>query len=155
MQGKNIAPSLKPTLKFNVMKRRIQIFYLLSAVFILTVMSCQKEPVYPLDEPTIDSNKIITVEQNGVGIEFYLLNDNGEPDTVFNEGENFKFHLAIINNVEPDSSMFIVSEFLKNPNLFKVFRSAYDTVGKPVELHGWFKKGDPLNEILQGEKWVM
>ena len=129
----------------------IQIFYLISAVYMVTIMSCQKEST----EAENELNKVITAEKNGLGIEFCLLNENGEPDTVFQEGENFRFHLAIINNVEPDTSMYIVSDFLKNPDLFMVFRSPYDTVGRPMELKGLFARTDAGNEIKKGEKWVM
>jgi hypothetical protein len=119
-------------------------------------MSCQKESFEPQMELTIDGKqKVLNVEKNGVGIEFCLLNKNGEPATVFQEGENFKFHLAIINNVEPDTSMYIVSEFLRNPALFMVFRSVYDTIGKPVRLYIFYKRGDAMNRIKQGEKWYM
>ncbi len=91
------------------MKTIIQIFYLLPAVFTVTVMSCQKESNEPVMELTNDSKqKVLTVEKNEIGIEFCLLNEKGEPATVFQEGENFKFHLAITNNVEPDTAMYIV-----------------------------------------------
>ncbi|UCG26959.1 MAG: hypothetical protein JSV24_08255, partial [Bacteroidales bacterium] len=119
-------------------------------------MSCQKESIEPIMELTIDGKqKVITAEKNGLGIEFCLLNENGEPATIFEEGENFKFHLAIINNVEPDTSMYIVSEFLRNPELFMVFSSTSDTIGKPVSLFILFKRGDAMNRIKQGEKWVL
>jgi hypothetical protein len=34
-----------------------------------------------------------------------------------------------------------------------VFRSAYDTIGKPVKLFFWYKIGDAINEIKKGETW--
>ena len=137
------------------MKTIIQIFYLLPA-FMVAVTSCQKEPIEPVTELAIDGEqKVIAVEKNGIGIEFCLLNKEGEPATVFNEGEDFRFHLAITNNVEPDTSMYIVSEFLRNPALFMVFRSTSDTIGKPVRLYIFYKRGDAANRIKQGEKWVM
>ena len=146
----------KTNLKFYVMKTIMQIFYLFPALFMVAVISCQKEPIEPVTELAIDSEqKVIAVEKNGIGIEFCLLNEEGEPATVFQEGENFKFHLAIINNVEPDTSMYIDSEFLRNQCLFMVFRSAYDTIGKPVRLYIYYKCGHTYNRIKQGEKWVM
>ncbi|NQU79926.1 MAG: hypothetical protein HQ543_00215 [Bacteroidetes bacterium] len=138
------------------MKRIIQIFYLFPALFIVAVTSCQKEPMEPVTELAIDSEqKVIAVEKNGIGIEFCLLNEKGEPDTVFNEGENFKFHLAIINNVEPDTSMFIVSDFLGNPGLFMVFESNSDTIGKPINWCLTDLRSDASNRINHGEKWYM
>jgi len=138
------------------MKKIIQIFYLFLTVFTVTVMSCQKESIEPVMELTIDSKqKVLTVEKNGVGIEFCLLNENGEPATVFNEGENFKFHLAIINNVEPDTAMYIVSDFLRNPDLFIIFSSNGDTIGKPVDFLAADLISLEANKIKQGEKWDM
>ncbi|MCD6564859.1 MAG: hypothetical protein J7K53_02845 [Bacteroidales bacterium] len=128
------------------MKRIIQIFYLFSTLFMVVVTGCQKEPLKA-------EYKGISVEQNGIAIEFCLLNEKGEPDTVLKEGENFKFFLAITNNVEPDTSMYIVSEFLRNPDLFMVFSSADDTIGKPVGWNGMYKISDCINQIYQGEKW--
>lgn len=140
------------------MKRRIQIFYLLPAVFMVTVMSCQKEPIEPVTELAIDGDqKVIAVEKNGVGIEFCLLNENGEPAKVFQEGENFKFHLAIINNVEPDTAMYIVSNFIYNqePELFELFDSKGNVIGKPWEIKMCDEISDHMNQIKQGEKWIM
>ena len=121
-------------------------------------MSCQKEPMEPVTELAIDSEqKVIAVEKNGIGIEFCLLNEEGEPATVFNEGENFKFHLAIINNVEPDTAMYIVSNFIYNqePELFKLFDSKGNVIGKPLEIKMCNEISDRINQIKQGEKWIM
>ena len=114
-------------------------------------MSCQKETELAIDS----EQKVIAVEKNGIGIEFCLLNENGEPATVFNEGENFKFHLAIINNVEPDTAMYIVSDFLSNPDLFITFSSNGDTIGKPVSFLAADLISLKANKIKQGEKWIM
>ena len=135
------------------MKTIIQIFYLFTALAV-TVMSCQKEPIEPVTELAIDSEqKVVAVEKNGIGIEFCLLNEKGEPATVFNEGENFRFRLAITNNVEPDTAMYIESDFLRNPSLFMVFSSADDTIGQPAEWHGMLKISDVTNQIKLDEKW--
>ncbi len=66
------------------MKKIIQIFYLFTALAV-TVMSCQKEPIEPVTELAVDGEqKVIAVEKNGIGIEFCLLNEEGEPATVLN-----------------------------------------------------------------------
>lgn len=138
------------------MKTIIQIFYLLPAVFTVTLMSCQKESIEPIMELTIDGmQKVITVEKNGVGIEFCLLNEKGEPATVFQEGENFKFHLAIINNVEPDTAMYIVSDFFTNQEIFKVYDINENVIGRPWEEKMVIERSDATNQIDAGEKWIM
>ena len=138
------------------MKIIMKIFYLFLTVFPLMVTSCQKEPLESATELTINGeHKVITVEKNGVGIEFCLLNEQGQPATVFNEGEDFKFHLAIINNVEPDTAMYIVSHFLSNSGLFRVYSRNGHTIGQPAEWHGMDKISDGINQIKQGKEWVM
>lgn len=140
------------------MNKKHQMSYFLPIALILSlIISCQKESIeQSAIDLTIDGmQKVITVENNGVGIEFCLLNENGEPATIFQEGENFKFHLTIINNVESDTAMYIVSDFLRNPDLFKVIKINGDTIGNPVVWNGMDKIGDASNQIKQGEKWVL
>ena len=138
------------------MKKIIQIFYLFLAMFTLMLTGCQKESIDPVTELAIDGEqKVITVEKNGVGIEFYLLNEQGQPATVFNEGENFKFHLAIKNDIEPDTAMYIVSDFLRNQELFEVFDKNGIIIGKPWEGGLCLKVSDSENQIKQGHKWIM
>ncbi|MBA7534628.1 hypothetical protein ES705_26877 [subsurface metagenome] len=122
------------------MKKIIQKFYLFLTVFTVTVMSCQKDSIEPVMELTIDSKqKVLTVEKNGVGIEFCLLNENGEPATIFNEGEDFRFHLAITNNVEPDTAMYMpicldCGGYI--PDKFYVMNAQGDTIGRPFYFRG-------------------
>ncbi len=138
------------------MKKIIQIFFLFLPVFTLMLTGCQKESIDPVTELAIDGEqKVISVGNNGIGIEFCLLNKQGEPATVFNEGENFKFHLAITNNVQTDTAMYIVSDFLRNPDLFRVFISNGDTVGKPLEGNFCNEISDGINQMKRGEEWVM
>ena len=138
------------------MKKIILIFCLLPALFMVAVISCQKEPMEPVTELAIDSEqKVIAVEKNGIGIEFCLLNEEGEPATVFNEGENFKFHLAIENNIEPDTAMYIVSDFVSNQDLFEVFSKKNDAIGRPWEGIICNQVSDGINQIKRGEKWIM
>ena len=122
------------------MKKIIQIFYLFPALCTVAVMSCQKEPMEPVTELAIDSEqKVIAVEKNGIGIEFCLLNEEGEPATVFNEGEDFRFHLAITNNIEPDTAMYMpicqdCGDYI--PDKFYVMNIQGDTIGRPFFFRG-------------------
>ena len=124
-------------------------------VFPLIWLSCTKEPMSQVIELQINGDqKVITVETNGVGIELCLLNEKGEPATVFNEGENFKFHLEIKNNVEKDTAMYIVSDFLRNPDLFRVCKSNGHAIGQPVEWDGMNKISDGY-PIRYNKTWDM
>jgi hypothetical protein len=125
-------------------------------VFPLIWLSCTKEPMSQVIELQINGNqKLITVDTNGIGIELYLLNEKGEPATVFNEGENFKFHLEIKNNVEKDTAMYIVSDFLRNPDLFRVYKSNGYAIGQPAEWYIMDLRTDVGNKIGYNKTWYM
>ncbi len=57
---------------------------------------CQKDDIFELDIG--DKNAVIQKEVNGIEFKFCLLNEQGEPATIFNEGENFFFQFSIKNN---------------------------------------------------------
>jgi hypothetical protein len=138
--------------------------------FFVTTISCQKEVKDSQDNLNNDikgSNDSIDLrnieidqfgvknEQSGMEIEFCLLNEDYQPDSIFDFGENFKFFLSITNNVEPDSTMFIVSDFLVNPNLFMVFDSHDEKIGKPIDWYAMYKRSDAPNEVMKNHKWIM
>ncbi len=123
---------------------------------LFVLWGCSKEPVSPLFEiPINGTQKTIKVEQNGIGVTFSLLNAQGQPATVFNESENFKFYLAITNNVEKDTAMYIVSDFLGNPELFRVYNENGSIIGKPWILSSCLYISDQVNKILSGGKWII
>jgi hypothetical protein len=138
-------------------KKHQMLYFLLIALMLSLIISCQKETIeQSAIELTVEGKqKVITVENNGIGIEFCLLNENGEPATIFQEGENFKFHLAIVNHVEPDTAMYIVSDFIYNEALFKVLDRTESTIGKPWEKSMCLEISDAANQIYAGEKWII
>ncbi|MDR2125487.1 MAG: hypothetical protein LBP63_01485 [Prevotellaceae bacterium] len=65
------------------------------------VVACGKENTDNVDfhEITIGSaNPVINYVANGIEFEFCLLNEQGEPATIFNEGKNFSFYFQCTNN---------------------------------------------------------
>ncbi|GET29824.1 hypothetical protein SD074_20260 [Prolixibacter sp. SD074] len=70
-------------------------------------------------------------EVDGVEFTFSLLNEKGEPATVFNEGENFSFYFAIVNKsgnklyFDPDFAYYNDNDFCK------VYSSEREDLGKP------------------------
>ena len=131
-------------------------YFLLIVIFIVPFLftGCNKEPVEPVTELPVDgSQKVIKVEENGIGIEFCLLNEQGEPATVFKEGENFRFRLSITNKIQKYDSMYIVSNFLDSPYLFMVYKENGDSIGSPVEwphFSYYISDGFPLKK---GKIW--
>ncbi|MDR1347103.1 MAG: hypothetical protein LBJ63_01540 [Prevotellaceae bacterium] len=65
------------------------------------MISCGKENTDSINfyEVTIGSeNPVINYVNNGIEFNFHLLNEQGEPSTIFNEGENFSFCFNVKNN---------------------------------------------------------
>jgi len=130
----------------------LMIFFVAPVLF----TGCNKESLEPVTELPVDgTQKVIKVEENGIGIEFCLVNEQGEPATVFQEGENFRFRLTLKNNVQRDSALYIVSDFLRNPDLFAVYKENGDSVGKPVQWYGMNKISDAVNRICIEEAWTL
>ena len=150
----------KPALNFYVMKRIMQIFYFVTAMFVVTITSCQKESIEPPMELTIDGmQKVLFVNNNGIGIKFCLLNENGEPATVFKEGENFRFYLEIINNVEPDTAMYLPLwsglGYGWIPDNLYVFNAKGDTIGRPFYFRGAYYILEACPKIKKGDSFVL
>lgn len=146
------------------MKTIVKIFYLLFMMFPVMVMSCQKESIEPvITELAIDGKqKVISVEKNGIGIEFCLLNEQGQPATVFNEGEDFRFHLVIRNNVKSCETLYI--PFCRDctgygnsyfPDEFYVMSAQGNTIGRPFYIRGADFSLERCFKIKKGERLVM
>jgi hypothetical protein len=77
---------------------KIKIFKLSLIALLLSFISagCQKDDIFELDIG--DENAVILKEIDGIEFKFCLLNEQGKPATVFDEGENFTFLFAIKNN---------------------------------------------------------
>jgi len=106
----------------------------LSAIILLFSFisaGCQKDDIFELDIG--DENAVIQKEVNGIEFKFCLLNEQGEPATVFNEGENFTFHFSFKNNTQ---DTIIVSPKFVNDDFFRVFsiqNSKKQDLGKPYD----------------------
>lgn len=59
---------------------------------------CEKEEELLWEISPDSETSVIQKEVDDIEFKFCLLNENGEPATVFNEGENFTFQFAIKNN---------------------------------------------------------
>ncbi len=140
------------------MKKIIQIFYLFLAVFTLIITGCQKESINPVTELAIDGEqKVISVGNNGIGIEFCLLNEQGEPATIFSEGENFRFHLVIKNNIKSYKTMYMPVGFGYGfiPDRFYVMNPQGDTIGRPFYFRGADYDLMKCFKMNKGENYVL
>lgn len=105
-----------------------------------------------------DKNAVIQKEVDGIEFKFCLLNEAGEPATVFNEGENFAFQFSIENNTDTilyyDNSLF-------NENGFCEVKNNNESSGMPykkpvvIELIGKVAFGIPIGySVDKNIKWI-
>ena len=74
-----------------------------SLLFLLVLFfaaGCDKEELFELE--INDENAVIEKSIDGINFKFCLLNENGEPATIFNEYENIIFQFSITNKTGND-----------------------------------------------------
>ncbi|MDR0559309.1 MAG: hypothetical protein LBG92_04015, partial [Prevotellaceae bacterium] len=77
------------------MKRKFFKFAAIALLLAGTVIACERK---------IDDQEASIIEKkiDGISFKFCLLNEQGEPATVFNEGENFSFYFSVTNCSKKD-----------------------------------------------------
>ena len=144
------------------MKKKIFLLGIMAVALMLVSVSCLKDDSgsqfdNPIVELPIDGDtKTISVERNGIGIEFCLLNEQGEPATVFKEGENFRFRLSLQNNTSYDAIyMTLGLGYGYIPDEFYVFDSFGDTIGRPFYFQGADYVLEKCPVIKKGKSFVL
>ena len=110
---------------------KIKILKLSTVILLFAFISagCQKDDVFELQIG--DENAVIEHEVDGIEFKFCLLNEQGEPATVFNEGENFTFQFSF-KNLKTDT-VIVTTEFVYD-NFFRVYQISENELvdkGKP------------------------
>lgn len=82
-----------------------------------------------------DKSAIIQKEVNGIKFEFCILNAQGKPATVFNEGENFTFQFAIKNNRTKSLPFYDYGFYELND--FLAVKSDEKSYGQPFIFKGY------------------
>ena len=110
---------------------KIKIFKLSVIILLFSFISagCQKDDIFELDIG--DENAVILKEIDGIEFKFCLLNEQGEPSTIFNEGENFTFQFSF-KNLGKDTIIvtteFVYDEFFR---VYQVIGTEHIDKGKP------------------------
>ncbi|MCG6191570.1 hypothetical protein [Maribellus maritimus] len=112
------------------MELKILKLSLIVLLFGVTTAGCQKDDFFELNIG--DEDAIIQKEVNGIEFKFCLLNEQGEPSTVFDEGENFTFQFSIKNNTGK-SLIFHDYSFYENVDFFSVHNRTHN-FGRPFGL---------------------
>ena len=79
--------------------KTMKTFLITSSLFmIMGMVGCKEEedPIWELHPG--GKQTVIQNELSGISFTLYLINEEGKPATVFNEGENFYFYFSIKNN---------------------------------------------------------
>ena len=105
----------------------------ISLIFLLLLTmgaGCEKDEDF-LELPIGAENPVILKEVDGIEFKFCLLNEQGEPATVFNEGENFTFDFEF-KNLTYDSISFSLSfindDFFRIRNDNKDYEKSWQSV---------------------------
>jgi hypothetical protein len=97
-----------------------------------------------------DKNAVIQKEVDGIEFKFCLLNEQREPATIFNEGENFTFHFSIKNNTMQD--LFFDRNVILNSEFCKVYSNENNkTIGTPFEGKYIYLIGPGAFKLSPGE----
>jgi hypothetical protein len=100
------------------------------------VASCGDENTDGINfrEITIGSkNPVVNYVNNGIEFNFCLLNEAGNPSTIFNEGENFSFYFKCT-NLSAGREIKVSGDFLVyliNNGFCRVISQQNDTIGYP------------------------
>ena len=104
---------------------KISVFLLL---FSLMGAGCEKE------EEQIN-NATIQKEIDGIKFKFCLLNEQGKPDTIFNQGENFSFYFSVTNNSREKYYFYPGYAYYNDVEFCKVYDSNSQSKGKPYKVN--------------------
>lgn len=116
-------------IKIKVMQKIILKISFIFLFFSLMGAGCEKDGELLLEISPHSKSVVIQKEVDGIEFKFCLLNDQGEPATIFNEGENFTFSFSIKNNLE--DTLIITTEFI-NSEFFRVYNTQDNIdMGKP------------------------
>lgn len=104
-----------------------------------------------------DENKEgLQVQFEQVDFQFRLLNENGAPATIFNQGENFTFSFLMINSSDQD--FYFKQSSLDRIGFLEVFNTTGASLGKPYEGLFCLERNGilvPANDTLKLEiEWI-
>ena len=105
-----------------------KIFLILSLVFAtIAITACESK-----DDGLFDSQaQVVEKEIDGIAFKFCLLNEKGEPATVFKKGENFSFYFSVTNKTEEELFFFPDFAYSNENGFCEVFSSDNQKIGKP------------------------
>ena len=120
----------------------------ISLIFLLLSLmgaGCVKEDELLWEISPDSKTAVIQKEVNGIEFKFCLLNEKGEPATVFNERENFTFQFSLKNNTKEAIPFYDYGFYVTN-DFFSV-KSERVNFGKPFKFLGY--------SLTKEARWIL
>ncbi len=116
------------------MKRIKKLLPAVLMLFVVVFSGCERNREINKWE-IFPNGKKNAIEQmvDGISFTFCLLNEQGEPATVFNEGENFTLYFRIKNETGKDYDYDPYDDCAHKDDLFTVYHTSGKKIGKPYE----------------------
>jgi hypothetical protein len=152
--GRRRRTKLLLNFKFIVMKTFLLKFSVAFLLLALLGAGCDEEDDGTWEISPQSKNPVILKEVKGIEFKFCLLNEQGEPSTVFNEGENFTFYFSVTNNRDEDLNFDPGFAYSNENDFCKVFDSKHQDLGKPFLFLGYDKVGSGAYPFLKGQMYV-
>jgi len=129
---------------------------------VLVCVSCENKMKNNLSwEVFPDSqSQVIEKEIDDIAFKFCLLNEQGQPATVFKEGENFSFYFSVTNKTNEKLYFFPDFAYPVENGFCEVFTSDNKRVGKPFIFRGYNKIGigaypfNPEDNYFFEQPWI-
>jgi len=128
-----------------------------SAAFLLLALlgaGCEKEEDGPWEISPQSKNPVILKEVKGIEFKFCLLNEQGEPSTIFNEGENFTFYFSVTNNRDEKLNFDPGFAYSNDVDFCEVYNVKNENIGRPFQLETALDIGSGAYPFDKGETYV-
>ncbi len=114
-----------------------KIFVRTSIAFLLLPLmgtGCEKEDDVLWELSPESKNPVIHKEVDGIEFKFCLLNEQGEPATTLNEGDNFSFFFSVTNNRKEKLIFDPGFAYSKEVDFCRVYNIETQNMGRPYQL---------------------
>lgn len=129
----------------------------ISFIFLLLGLmgaGCEKEEEQLWEISPTSKSAVIQKEVDGIQFKFCLLNEQGEPATVFTQGENFSFYFSVTNNSNEKFYFYPGYAYSEENDFCRVYSSSQIDEGKPYEFKGADLIGVGAYPFEVGEAYV-
>jgi hypothetical protein len=118
------------------MKTTILKISAIALLFCLLVTGCKEDEELSWEISPKSKSAVIQKKVDGIEFKFCLLNEDGKPSTVFNQGENFSFHFSVINNNNEKFYFYPGYAYSEENDFCRVYSLSQVDEGKPYIFKG-------------------